>query len=353
MSTRRLSRGFSLIEIMVGLVIAMVGVVIMMEVLLSSEERSRTTGSANDALSTGAVTLHLLGRDLQQAGFAINATSLLNCSLALPSGATVTLAPITVNPDVSIVPAGDANTDRLIVIYGNPTSQPEGNTVSEVTGSDYRVQSPTSFNVGDWFITYPKSCAAALAMAKVTARTTSLITATAVNAAAVDGALYDMGKNPRVVAYRIKDAALQSCDFVANDCRNEGAHWTAMSGNIASLRAQYGHDTNVGSPDGIVDAWDQTSPTSACGWVKTTAVRVALVARSSQYESKIDSTGQRVCDAVTGAAGTGELSWAGDSGAPLDVSATAPTTWQCYRYRKFEKIIPTRNVAWMAAQSGC
>ena len=84
---RRGQRGFSLIEILVAMVIAMIAVVIMMEVLLSSDQRTRTSNAGNDALGTGAVMLHMLRRDVQQAGYGINTINLLGCNLTTPSGA--------------------------------------------------------------------------------------------------------------------------------------------------------------------------------------------------------------------------------------------------------------------------
>ena len=55
-------RGFSLIEVLIGLLIAMIGVVIMMEVLITSEQRTRSTSTGNDATSNGAIMMHVLQR---------------------------------------------------------------------------------------------------------------------------------------------------------------------------------------------------------------------------------------------------------------------------------------------------
>jgi type IV pilus assembly protein PilW len=85
-------------------------------------------------------------------------------------------------------------------------------------------------------------------------------------------------------------------------------------------------------------------------------VRFALVARSSNFETRIDGTGQRVRDVVTGVAPT----WTGGTGtftATIVLSknpdGSANPDWQAYRYRTFENLAPTRNVVWMGAQAGC
>lgn len=349
-------RGFSLIEVLIGMVIAMVGIVIMMEVLMTSEQRTRTTGSGNDALSSGAVMLHLLKRDLTQAGYGINALRLLGCTLVLPNGAAIPLAPVVLNP--ALVPAGDPNTDRLLVFYGNYPGQPEGNPVFTATGTAYTMQAPSSFNVGDYVVATPDACGANLRLTRVTAVTALDISVGVAQASPT--IVYNMGQQPRVVAYAVRNGALTSCDFIAADCRNLGAHWVAVAGDIVSLRAQYGRDTTA-TMDAVVDQWTQTAPVGACQWARSSALRLAVVARSNQMETRIDAgTGQRVRDAVTGAA----PAWAGTDvtadnpvAAPIDLSLNPDTTanadWQAYRYRTLETVVPTRNVVWMGVPTGC
>ena len=341
-------RGFSLIEIMIGLVIAMVGVVIMMETMVVSDERSRTTNAGNDALTNGAVTMHVLQRDIKQAGYGLNSFTLLGCSLTTPSGVAVPLVPLQINPATTLVPAGDANTDTMLVFYGNDTGQPEGNNLVEVppSGSNYKMQAPTAFHVGDFVMVYPDSCGASLTMQQVTAvdPVTAYVT---VNGAVVSTAtvLYNLGPNPVSRAYAVKNGSLLSCDFMQADCRTFTASWVAASGNIVSLRAQYGHDNSP--QDGVVDAWDHTSPTNACGWAGAAAVKFALVARSSQYETRLNAAGTRECDTVTTVAPT----WEGSTDVPIDLSGD--TSWQCYRYRTFETVAPFRNMVWLGSKTGC
>lgn len=346
-SPRRGSSGFSIVEIMVGMVIAMVGIVIMAAVLINSEERNRTTASGNDAFSSGAIMLHMLQKDLQQAGYGMNTLNLLNCNLTLPSGASVPLAPAVVNPSTTLLPAGDTNTDRLLVAFGNDDGQPEGNAINNVAGAVYTVQAPTAFHVNDYVVAYPAGCAANLTLARVTA--IDAVSVTVDTAVAGGTVLYNLGNSPRFVGYRIRNGALQSCDYLASDCRTNSGQWVDVTGNIVSLQARYGRDTSaVGSMDGLPDVWDQTTPTSACGWARTSAVRVALVARSNQYETKLDSsTQQRVCDQVTTTANA--PTWS--NGVSINLSANS--SWQCYRYRTFEAIAPTRNVIWMGIQGSC
>jgi type IV pilus assembly protein PilW len=354
MPCRRRQAGFSMVEILIGMVIAMIGVAIMMEVLLTSEQRSRTTTSGNEALSTGAVMLHMMQRDLVQAGFGLNASRLLTgCSLVMPTGATVPLAPVVINPPVALVPAGDPNTDTLLVFYGSDHGQPEGQEIFGKFGSVYGVRSPGSFAIDDYVVAAPTTCTGPLSLARVEATDASGVRVTALNPAAT--ALYNMGRAPRVVAYAVRNGSLASCDFMVSDCRvNNAASWTAVAANVASLRAQYGRDTAPpGSADGAVDTWDQATPGNACGWARATAVRFVLVARSGEFETQIGPTGQRVCEQVTATPRT----WSGSDTAPIDLTrnpdGSANNDWQCYRYRTFETVAPSRNIVWMREQAAC
>jgi type IV pilus assembly protein PilW len=127
-----------------------------------------------------------------------------------------------------------------------------------------------------------------------------------------------------------------------------------VASDIVDMQAQYGI-----APDGsqTVGAWADAS--AAAGWAspapaaatvgKTThgrlqnikAVRIAVLARSSQYEKPTGAS----CDATTGSPGIpgGPSSWS--TWATFDTSKY-PAGWACYRYKAFEIVIPLRNVIW-------
>lgn len=345
-SCRRSLRGFSLVELMVGMLMALIAVLVMMQALLNTEERGRSATADNEALSNGAVMLHLVARDLVQAGYGLNALRLLGCALTLPSGAVIPLVPVAINPPSTVLPSRDANTDSLLLMYGSSESQPEGNPVAAVAGGRYTVQAPSSFATGDFVIAAPDSCPAPLTLAQVTAVNATQVTVDTVEPAAT--ALYNLGKSPRIVGYRVHDGSLVSCDLLRRDCRSQSVDWAPVSANMPSLRAVYGRDTAAPAMDGAADTWDQATPTTACGWARTLAVRVALVARNSHYESFIDpATRRRSCEAVTT---TATPPWEGSVAAPITLPGT---DWQCHRHKLFETLVPTRNVIWMEAQAGC
>ncbi len=340
-SVHRLPAGFSLVEIMVGMVIGMLGIIVIMQLYSVSEGQKRTTTGAGDAQNNGAIALYGMQRDIRQAGYGFSAYNLFGCSVTMLSGKVVPLAPVTINPATSIIPAGDANTDSLLLMYGNTNGEPQGSVVT-ASGATYALSSSGSFAVNDYVIGAPATCTSNLVFDRVAAADATTVTVNVGAAGAT--ALYNLGQAPKVLGYAVRGGNLTICDYVANDCSNVG-NWVSVADNIVSLKAQYGHDTTVPQTAAsyVVNTYDQTTPVDACGRVRAPAVRIALTARSAQYEK------------------TGKA----PDGTPLDVTATAPaweggtidltgnTDWQHYRYKVFQTIVPLRNITWMGVQTGC
>lgn len=364
-SSPRIS-GFSLVEIMVGLAIGMLAVIVILQVFALSEGRKRTTTSGGDAQSNGALMMYQLQHEIGQAGYGITAINLMNCNLRWPvaSGANIAtdvpLAPVTINPTTTIIPAGDLNTDRLLIVYGNGNGQPQGNVITAQAAPVYTVQMPSSFTpgdngVGDKVIASPAACGN-LIIDRVTAVSATTVT---VATGAAGAALYNLGPTPTVLAYAVRGGNLTVCDYMLNDCgldanKDNASIWVPIASNIASMKAQYARDTS-GTMDAIPDVFDQTQPTTACGWARTSAIRVAIVARSSQYEKELVTT-----TTVNAGSPVNAPSWAGNDTNPivantgyLGPDAAADEPWKHYRYKVFQTVIPIRNVAWMGVPIGC
>ena len=62
------SKGFSLIEILVGLTIGFLGMIVSLQVFSVTESGKLTTTSGGDAQQNAALSLHTLERDLRMAG---------------------------------------------------------------------------------------------------------------------------------------------------------------------------------------------------------------------------------------------------------------------------------------------
>ncbi len=348
--------GFSLIEIMVGMVIGLLAIIVMMQVFAVSEERKRTANAGSDAQNSAVIALDGMQRHIGQSGYGFALTRLLGCNLQLPFGAPVPLAPVIINP--AVIPGGDANTDTLLISYGLGNDQPEGYNVLSLAGSTYTIVGTSMLLAEDRVIATPAGSPPTAACTLPTLSLQRVNGAPAGSAvttyeATVVGttALFNLGAAPRFLAYAVRNGNLVVCDFMVANCSSNSALdlanpaiWRLVAENIVSLRAQYGRDTS-GPMDGTVDAYNRTTPTTACLWARTPAIRLALVARSAQFEK----------DAVT----TVAPRWAGSDSAvplsaqPINIDLSGDANWGNYRYRVFETVVPIRNVAWMGAITGC
>ncbi len=341
---RKRSRGVGLVEIMVALLIGMFGVLVMMQVLSVTEEQKRTTTSGNDAMNEGVMGLYALQTDLRMAGFGLADRKLLGCALTLRPGVVLSrVAPVLINS--SNITGQDANTDSLLVLYGTTTGTPQG---VNIVASGNVVQTPSAFAEKDWVVvgpaTMPSPCNLALervAAVDPTNRTVALVSGASLTAGSV---LFNLGQGYRAVGYAIRGGNLTMCDFTdaGRDC-TQASDWVSIANNMMSLRAQYGRDSTAPNMDARVDIFDQTAPTTTCQLLRIPAVRLALVARSTQADKEVVTTAAPVWE--------GSLDTAGNPVTPIVLTGYAD--WQKHRYKVFQTTVPLRNISWMGAVSGC
>ncbi len=407
--------GFSLVEIMVAMVIGLLGILVMTQVFALFEGQRRTTTGGSDAITGGAIALNGVQRDIQQSGWGIGALQVIGCTVTgqwgtdvalTPTGPTVALPLVPVTINSALIPAGDPNTDTLLLVSGNSNGTVEGDIIKSVVAgppAGFVVTSPTVFNPGDRLVAItqapqPIPCNQTLGVVGGASTATTVITTdtTAVASTVQGPRLFNLGPKPKVQAYAVRNGKLTVCDYTTNDCGAActaadspagttvggscNASWVQIASDIVSLRAQYGRDTTDGNPldptismDGVADVWDRTVATSltpvstiaaantnTCGLVRISAIRLALVARSTQPEKAPGGVN------VTAAAPT----WAGSDAAAVAVNAanaaavaidltltrpstTAWPTWADFRYKVFETTVPMRNITSLGVVDGC
>jgi type IV pilus assembly protein PilW len=148
---------------------------------------------------------------------------------------------------------------------------------------------------------------------------------------------------------------------MVDDCSAAGSTgnssiWVPIATNVVSLRAEYARDTSA-PMNATVDTYDQTALASACDIAKVSAIRLALVVRSANYEKTVVTTDNLATDPTAILAPT----WEGatvQTGAFTNPTAvvndlTGIANWKNYRYRVFQSTVPIRTVAWQGVQSGC
>ena len=343
----RRTAGFGLIEVLVGLVIGMLAVIVILQVAALSEARKRTTTSGSYAQSNGAIMFYRLQRSITQAGYGLNSNTLFKCDTvwAVDSGSDIEtkipLAPVTINPGSAIIPAGDANTDTLLVMSGSTNGEPQGNPINSQSGTDYKVQMPSAFAKGDRVIAAPGACSSTLRLDTVASVTSNTVKT---SSSAAGATLYNLGPTPTIQAYAVRGGNLTVCDYIENDCglaenKDDPSIWVPVASNIVSMRALYGRDTNA---DCIVNTYDQTAPGNSQDVANISAIDLVLVARSGQYEKDIVTT-----------ATTNPPVWTGNDIAPLvgEAGNLGPgEDWKHYRYKVFQSVVPIRNIVWMGTE---
>jgi type IV pilus assembly protein PilW len=220
---------------------------------------------------------------------------------------------------------------RLFEATGAPTNPPSADPNANST-----VQRGTaSYFIGTGLVTVRYNSAAG---------TTPLFT--------TDAAVYNLGRGPARVQFQLVDTnvppdgiadQLTMTNFLGAGTGVPTAQ--ALVEGVVALQAQYGVGVDTTAPpDGLADQFDpgagigawQVAPPAQWGLVL--AVRFAVLARSNIIERKDPVSNQCTATAVT----SPELTWAGGT-----FNLAHIPDWQCYRYKKFEAVVPLRNMIWM------
>jgi type IV pilus assembly protein PilW len=386
----RLSRGFTLVELMVGVLIGLIGTVVIFQVFAVSEAQKRTTTGASDAQQNGVFGLFQIERDARMAGYGINHMPLLGCKVNgwyEPGGSEFEFKLV----PVEIINGAAGAPDQIRLAFGNsdlfmaPAKLTQG---MPTPAANYKVDNRFGFNPGDLIIAAEDGKPCTLAQATEipgTAGQSDNVVHNSGNYKNKDGAnvpadynrpgglpppndiaysawnpasntggrLYNIGAAPTVITY-----AVQNNQLVAINSLTPGVPSATfqLADGVVQLQAQYGYDgsgdgklaANAAVNDNVVlgntDQWANNMPAAATGtdWAKVIAIRLVITARSMTPERPNPATG--VCDATT--ANPKWIAPAPPAGVDIDVTLWDPANWRCYRYRTFDVMVPLRNMVW-------
>lgn len=348
--------GFSLVEIMVGMAIGLLGMVVILQVFAMTESGKQTTTGGGDAQQKAALSLHTIEHDLRMAGYGINAVpSLMGCKIhgynatRTPQTFDFVLAPVVISQGAGNLP------DTITITYSSSSVL---NTPASITqdmpnpSAAYKVNNRYGFTPGDLIvITEPdKDCTLGQVTDTPGGGQSDNVIHNSGNYTNGEGSqvpadynkpggvsninyttnakLYNLGPLPISNVYSITGNAL-------NLFSNLVAANETIADNVLDLQAQYGVDTD---DDGDVDAYrvsadlDNNGTTTGLEYSQILSVRFGLIARSTKREPGCNAT-------------TEVPSWAGGTFNNI----TANEDWQCYRYRVLETTTMLRNMLWTAA----
>ncbi len=344
--------GFSLVEIMVGLVIGLLATLVIVQVFSTFDSQRRKTSGSADAQTNGSIALYSLQRDLQMAGYGMplpmadKENSSLKCDPSPeydPDNDPTTDNSIKLFP-VEIVDGAGNSSDVVIARYS--TTQMGAVPVRIVDASN--ATSPIGMTVDNnlgcsdndvAIISLGGSCLMTLVDDANgnpdTQKNVRLIAATPLGGPLATGAKLTCMGNWQEYRYQVINGQL-----VMNG--------TPIMDGIVALQAQYGVAANINSNQ--VSQWvNATAPWNAptvADRNRIRAVRVAVVARSGQRDREI-VTNQ--CVTAKGTVNNGPCAWDDtnyDAAPMIDLSVVDGADWQNFRYRAFETIVPIRNMLW-------
>ncbi len=353
------SAGFSLIEILVGVAIGLIGIVIMFQVMENAENRKRTTASGSDAQIAGSIAMFNIERDVRLAGNGFASSASLGCTVNANDDNAGRGAFSFLMVPVQIVDGSSGAPDQLIALYGQSETAPLLYSFNTSTVSSKTMASNTSTSAGLMrgdlaFVTNGGTCG----MVEITdtPKSDDLLIIHAAGSYTSDyptspgnysatarfnadfdtfpGQIYNLGQrdNPRRNIWQIANRRILT---VTDDIHSSGA--AEIGEGIINLQAEYGLDTTA-TRDYLVDTWQVAAPAD---WTRVIAIRFALLSRSQQFEK----------DVVTPVA----PSWEGGNFTMRDLNgATAagddtPNDWRHYRYRVYQTTVPLRNMIWGTA----
>lgn len=356
--------GFSLVEIMVGVGIAMVSSLVIMQVFALFEGQKRTTTSGADAQTDGGIATYIVERDVRMAGYGMGVVGALGCTVNSNYNGTnipFSLSPVVITNGTSGLP------DSIRVMASSKTSF----SVPARITTDHPPQATNMFlntthgiEVNDLLVAYQpgKDCT----LLQVTGIPNGNVQIHHQNTSpwnppggqnifpqpdgyTTGAMLFNLGSMVNHTYSIDASANLQLADFQSS---TNTTTVQLLVSNIVQLQAQYGFDTRVGvQTDARVDTWSDTMIDADASGIagdggdigRIYAIRMALVARSAVKEKpQLDGT----CN-ITTETSSNHPTWTPGA---IDVSknpdGTANADWKCFRYKVFETVVPLRNLLW-------
>jgi type IV pilus assembly protein PilW len=358
--------GFSLVELMVGMVIALIASLAIVQVFSTFEDQKRSTTAGSEAQENGLIALSELEQSIHNAGAGLINAATFDCTTAntftyldSAGGANLQFSLV----PVSIADGGTTGSDRITVRTGSNLIGAVPTTISKdmpPESSIFNVNNPGVFKVGDLDIvmgdghcTVQNVTAVLMASGKIQHNPGN--SGPNNPPASVQHSQHWLGytTGAKVLSIGVITASTYSVNnnklqlVSTNINSNVSAAAVALSKDIVSLQAQYG--VAAASPAGVqnvsnwVDATGSWAAPSSADVKRIKAVRLVLIARSGKKEAT------NVTSTCTNNAGTnnGPCAWqdSATDHAPL-IDLSSDPDWQKYRYKVYQTVIPLRNVIW-------
>lgn len=344
--TRRLprTRGVSIVEIMIGLLIGMIGVLVIMQALSVFEGRKRTVGSGSDAQTVGAIALYAIKREAKFAGYGFGTApaDVFNCTLdVLPSGGYVP-PPLALVPARIVKGAAPGQADELVLMYSHSVAQITPTPIRAVSGNDVVIKATGAIAKDDFVLAALPGSPGTCSLRRVNAVDAGAATITVASISpsfAVDASLFNFSRDANNLGMAANRYYVVGERLMVQDLLSGVS--TEIAPGVVGMQLQYGLD--AAGNDGVIDTWSATL--GAASWTAVRALRLSIAVRSGQFERTkvtptVPATSWGVDFAMNDIGGASDSDPGGADG--------GPNNWRNYRYQVFESVVPLVNIMWGA-----
>ncbi|NOT99958.1 MAG: prepilin-type cleavage/methylation domain-containing protein [Gallionella sp.] len=375
LSARR-QTGFSLVEILVGLVIGLLATLVIMQVFSVFEGQKRTTTGTADAQTNGSIALHTIinelpsaGFDLLPIGFSGTPDAVIDCAPPIISAAATAAGVTSMSPVV--ITDGGAGSDSITINFGSS----DNGGIPITMGTFFAGNVNVNFNQGCQVgiaVTVPGTSGNAACDVVTVTNVPPAVPAVAPGAPPLVSDVITLGNTAGLNMNGDLVCLGQWNQVTYSVTANNNNFYlvrgvigatppapliiapTPVVSDIVNLQAQYGvaaanlpvADPNFNQITQWVDAsgatWGPAMTTANRNRIK--AIRLAVIARNGLLEKTDVST---ACSSTNSAGPTGVCAWEGTAASPAPtVDLSADANWKQYRYRVFETIVPLRTMLW-------
>ncbi len=375
-------RGMTLVEVMVGLAIGLIGMLVIFQTVTVWDARTRATSAGSDSQVTGTIAMYNLERDLRLAGqgFGTADSTTMGCQVSGYDANASAAVGFPMTPVILVNNDATNQPDQIATLYGNSAYFTSDQTYAAGSAHSIGTFDRTGFKSGDIAIIAntgnANPASADCQLVEVTDDSTAVDSKTLsfnvvsyphyylngvsknsrFNAAAGIGAsfpsgkVFSMGPSPRRNVWSVASGVLGKQDDLAIQV---ASGFFPVAEGVIDMKAEYGYDAD---DDKVVAGTEWSRALVApVDWSRVRAIRVALLVRSRNYEKP-------------GVVNSAEQNWSApnpqwhkDGGAtPVpfvmhNVDGTTdtfapgdadPNNWRNYRYTVYEKVFPLRNVIW-------
>ncbi|MEO6351762.1 MAG: PilW family protein [Burkholderiaceae bacterium] len=368
------NRGFSLVELLVGMGMGVIVLLIILQALSVAEGYKRTATSGSDAQVNGLLALRALESEIRMAGY-----GMMNSASLCPSTNTYYGSGTTTSTSMPVkIVDGGTGADSIEVVYSSSVTgaAPSRIVVAMPTPSNVtKVSSLAGFKTCDFVLFAAKDGSKTCSMLQVTGMEPNNVqfqtgsgqsnynpsggeqktffpsggysaSDVIINMGSFVDKRFSVNKTASKDEYFLRQTKVNAADDGCNPV-DPNPDLDIIS-NIVNLQTQYGV---APASSQQVNCWTSAaatdtgcSITASRNWSdppaadvqRIKAIRVAIVVRSALSERPSSTGGS--CDTTTAA----PTSW---NGGPT-INLSSIPNWQCYRYKVYQTVVPIINVIW-------